>query len=110
MEQVFFLTDHEIAYAKRFIAGQALLIDGTFETNRFGLVLLVLFGITGTGKNFPAAYIFAKSESAVLFHFLFDFMRHFAFSNGVAEAEIVLGDQAPGLIVVILILILNYKL
>ena len=110
LEQVFFLTDYQIVYAKRFIVSQVLLIDSTFETNRLSLVLLIVVGIIGIGKNFPAVYSFAKSESAVLFHFLFDCMRHFAFSGGVAEAEIVLGDQALGLIAAMPILIPNCKL
>lgn len=59
LEQVFFLLDQRIAYGKRFIADQALLIDGTFETNRLGLVLLMVVGVTNTSKNFPAAYSFA---------------------------------------------------
>jgi hypothetical protein len=46
----------------------------------------------------------------VSFHFLFDCMRHFAFSDGVAEAEIVLGDQAPGLIAEMPISMPNCKL
>jgi len=50
------------------------------------------------------------SEAAVSFHFLFDCIRHFAFSDGVAEAEIVLGDQAPGLIAAMPISMPNCKL
>lgn len=50
------------------------------------------------------------SEAAVSFHFLFDCMRHFAFSDGVAEAEIVLGDQVPGLIAAMPISMPNCKL
>ena len=41
----------QITYGKRFLADQVLLIDGTFETNRLGLVLLVVVGVTNTGKN-----------------------------------------------------------
>jgi hypothetical protein len=48
--------------------------------------------------------------SAVSCYFLFDCIRHFAFSDGVAEAEIVLGDQAPGLIAAMPIPMLNCKL
>ena len=73
-------------------------------------MLLVVVGITGIGKNFPAAYSFAKSEAATLFHFLFDYIRHFAFSDNIAEAEIILNNQAPGLIAIIPVLISNYKL
>src|SRR5579859_5791451 len=56
LEQIFFATDTQLAWAKRFIAHQVLLIDATFETNKVGLTLLVIVGVTSTGKNFPAAY------------------------------------------------------
>ena len=72
LEQVFFISDAQITYGKRFIADQVLLIDGTFETNRLGLILLVVVGVTNTGKNFPAAYSFAKSEARVSFDFVFE--------------------------------------
>jgi hypothetical protein len=98
LEQVVFLTDAQIAYSKRFIAGHVLLIDGTFETNRLGMTLLVIVGVTATNKNFPAAYSFAKSEAEVSFNFLFDSFRHFVFGNDIAEARVVLADQAAGLI------------
>jgi MULE transposase domain len=75
-----------------------VLIDGTFETNRLGLVLLVAVGVTNTGKNFPAAYSFARSEARVSFDFVFDYLKRFILTDDVAEAGIVLGDQAPGLI------------
>jgi hypothetical protein len=54
LEQVFFVLDTQITYSKRFLAGQVIFIDGTFEMNKLGLVLLVV-GITNTNKNFPAA-------------------------------------------------------
>jgi hypothetical protein len=98
LEQLFFIIDDQIAYARRFIAHQVLLIDGTFETNRLGMVLLVVVGITSTNKNFPAAHSFAKSESAEAFTFLLDCFKHFVFGNDIAEARVVLADQAAGLI------------
>ena len=49
---------------------QVLLVDGAFEMNRLGLVLLVVVGVANTGKNFPAACSFAKSEAKVSFDFL----------------------------------------
>jgi hypothetical protein len=60
LEQVF-ITDAQIAYARRFIANQVLLIDGTFEINCLSMVLLVVVGITSTNDNFPAANSFAKA-------------------------------------------------
>ena len=98
LEQLFFISDQQIAYGKRFLADQVLLVDGTFETNRLGLVLLVVVGVTNTGKNFPAAYSFAKSEARVSFDFLFDCCRRFIFTDDIAEPRVVLSDQAVSLI------------
>lgn len=99
LEQLFFISDAQIAYGKRFLAGHVVLIDGTFETNRLGLVLLVVVGVTNTGKNFPAAYSFTRSEARVSFDFIFDYLGHFIFTDDIAEARVVLGDQTPGFIV-----------
>ena len=98
LEQVFFITNAQITYSKRFIADQVLLIDGTFETNQPGMVLLVVVGVASTNKYLPAAYSFAKSEAAISFNFLFESFRHFVFGDDVAEARVVLADQAAGLI------------
>lgn len=62
------------------------------------MVLLVVEGITSTNNNFPTAYSFAKSESVASFSFLFDCFKHFVFDSDVAEARVVLADQAAGLI------------
>jgi hypothetical protein len=98
LEQLFFISDQQIAYGRRFLPNQIFLIDGTFETNRLGLVLLVVVGVTNTNRNFPVAYSFAKSEAKVSFEFLFDCLKRFIFIDGIAEARVVLGDQAAGLI------------
>jgi hypothetical protein len=76
------------------------LIDGTFETNRLGMVLLAVVGITSTNKNFPAAYSFARAESKAAFTFLLDSFKYFVFGNEIVEARVVLADQAAGLIAV----------
>jgi hypothetical protein len=98
LEQVVFLTEQQIAYTKRFIADQVLLINGTFETNRLGLTLLVIVGVTNTGKNFPAAYSFCKSEAKMSFDFFFESLDYFIFTDDIAVSRVVLADQAAGLI------------
>ena len=40
LQQLFFISDQQAAYGKRFLPDQGFLVDGTFETNRLGLVLL----------------------------------------------------------------------
>ena len=58
LEQVFFLTDAQIVYSKRFIANYILLVNGTFETNKLSIVLLVIIGVIITNKNFSTIYSF----------------------------------------------------
>jgi hypothetical protein len=48
LEQLLFISDAQTTYGKRFPADQAVLIDGTFETNRLGLVLLMVVGVTAS--------------------------------------------------------------
>jgi hypothetical protein len=67
-------------------------------------------GVIATNKNFPTAYSFTKSEAIVLFNFLFNSFRYFIFSNDIAEARVILADQAAGLIIIILISMSNYLL
>ena len=98
LEQIFFATETQLAWAKRFIAHHVLLIDGTFETNKLGLVLVVVVGVTSTNKSFPAAYSFAKSEACVDFDYIFDGLKHWVFGDDIAEPRVILGDQASGLI------------
>jgi hypothetical protein len=48
--------------------------------------------VTFIGKNFPAAYSFANSEARVAFNFIFNSLKHWAFSNDIAEARVILED------------------
>ena len=67
----------------------------------------MIIGVIITNKNFSTIYSFTKSEAIILFNFLFDSFRHFVFSNDIAEARVVLANQAAGLIVAIFISISN---
>ena len=68
------------------------MIDGTFETNKLGIILLMIIGVIAMNKNFPAIYSFAKSEAIVLFNFFFNSFRHFVFSDNIAEARVILAN------------------
>ena len=110
LEQLFFISDQQVTYGKRFLPDQVFLVDGTFETNRLGLVLLVIVGVTNTNRNFPVAYSFAKSEVKASFEFLFDCLKRFIFVDDIADARVVLGDQAAGLIAAVPDSLPSYKL
>ena len=84
MNQVIFLSNQQLTYAKRFIADQVLLVDDTFKTNHLSLTLLVVVGVTNTGKNFPATYSFCKAEDQRSFNFFFSCLDYFIFTDDIA--------------------------
>jgi hypothetical protein len=49
---VFFIKD-VIRFGQRFIAGKVLIVDGTFNTNKLRMPLLVGVGVINFGKTFP---------------------------------------------------------
>ena len=83
LEQVWFAMPCQLEFARRFISGFALLIDGTFQTNALNLVLLVMQGISNTNKTFPACFSFARSEGKMSFDFAFKCLRDFGFAGYV---------------------------
>ena len=93
LDQVVFFSDQQIAYAKRFIADQVLLVDGTSETNRLGLTLLVVVGVNNTGKNFSEPYSFCRSEGRVSFDFLFETLDHFIFQKKLTEKRYLIEER-----------------
>ena len=76
-------------------------MDSTSKINRLGLILLIVVGVINTGKNFPAAYSFCKSEAKKSFNFLFDYLNYFIFIDDIAVPRVILADQAAGLIALI---------
>jgi hypothetical protein len=53
---------------------------------------MIIVGVINIGKNFPAAYSFAKSEAAVSFSFIFNYVKHWVFGIKITECRVVLGD------------------
>jgi hypothetical protein len=70
----------------------------------------VVVEVTNTGKNFPAAYSFAKSKARVSFNFIFKYLKRFILTDDIAEARIILDNQAAGLIASMPEAMLNCKL
>ena len=48
LKQLFFISNQQAIYRKRFLLNQVFLIDSTFETNRLGLILLIVVRIINT--------------------------------------------------------------
>ena len=99
-QQVCFALPRQIEYGRRFMADFVLLIDGTFNTNAKNLTLIVVNGITNTGKTFPVCQSFARSEAKLSMDFIFLFIMDFILGPGKAftRPQTVISDQAPGLI------------
>ena len=54
---------------QRFISDFCIVIDGTFNTNRLKLPLLVAVGQLNSGKTFPAAFSWCPEEDEALYGF-----------------------------------------
>ena len=57
MQQIWFSHPRLLDLARRFVSDFILIIDGTFNTNRYKLPLLVAVGVLNLGKTFPIAYL-----------------------------------------------------
>ena len=90
-------------YARRFVSDWLLVIDGTFNTNRDRLLLLIAVGVLNSERTFPVAFLYVLSESEESFIFFWDSMKAECF---ITEEEllpppsscVILGDQADGII------------
>lgn len=62
--QIFFVHRKQLEAAQRFMSSWLLVIDGTFNTNKLRLPLLVAVGVLNSGSTFPVAFSYCPSESA----------------------------------------------
>ena len=98
IQQIWFSLDEQIQLAQRFVADFLMLADGTFSTNALNLTLIIMVGITNTGRSFPVSQSFARSEATVNFDFIFESQNTYIFTNGIPPPRVILSDQAPGMI------------
>ena len=96
LQQVWFTLEEQIQLARRFIADFAVLIDGTFSTNKLNLTLITMVGLTNTGRSFPAVQSFARSEATMSFDFILECNKDFIFSDSISPPRVVISDQAVG--------------
>lgn len=95
--QIFFWSKNAEILAQRWVAGHALVIDATFNTNALQLPLMVAVGVTNENKTFPIAFSYCPSESAESFVFFLESLRTVFFQN-TPEPAVVLSDLAAGMI------------
>ena len=67
IKDIFFMSDEQIRFIRRFVSGFLYETDTTFSTNTRRLPLSVIVGIDNTRHNFPMAFIFIISESVKSF-------------------------------------------
>lgn len=95
--QIIFFHREVIHFAQPFITGKLLIVDGTFNTTKLRLPLLIGVGITNSGKIFPCLEltIQAKPRNPMTFS-----SRYCARRCGVDcyEPAVIMGDQSAGLI------------
>jgi MULE transposase domain len=73
--QIVFFHKEVIRFTQRFIAGKLLVINGTFNTNKLRLPLLINVSIINSGKTFPCASNYCLSETAESYDFFFQTLR-----------------------------------
>jgi hypothetical protein len=103
MIQLWFVHRAQLDAAARFCSDWLLVIDGTFNTSKDCLPLLITIGVLNSGKIFPVCFSYCPSESAESFAFVWDSLKEECFKpDGNLPAppfpRIFLGDQAGGLL------------
>ena len=68
--QLFWAHRKQLEAAQRFVADWVIIIDGTFNTNKLRLPLLIYVGVLNTNKTFSVAFSFYLSKSAEYFGFI----------------------------------------
>jgi len=99
LTQLFFAHREQLEAAKRFVSDWLVVIDGTFNTNKDRLPLLVVVGVLNSGRTFPVCFSYCPSESAESIGFVWEALKLEVFIPGkVPPPRVVLGDWAAGLI------------
>jgi hypothetical protein len=103
MLQIWFTHRQQLDAAARFCSDWLLIIDGTFNTNKDRLPLLIAVGVLNSGKTFPVYFSYCPSESDESFSFVWDSLKVECFKPdqnlpAPPPPRIFLGDQAGGLI------------
>ena len=67
--QLWFVDREQLNVAARFCSDFLLVIDGTFNTNKERLPLLIAVGVLNSGYTFPVCFSYCPSESEESFMF-----------------------------------------
>ena len=95
--QIWFSHPKMLDLARRFVSDFCLIIDGTFNTNKYKLPLLVAVGVMNSGKTFPIAYSWCQSESKVTYGFFWTCLKEECFERPgelvTIPLRVIISDQ-----------------
>ncbi len=84
--QLFFASHQALHLYMRY--PEVLILDCTYKSNRFGLPLLIMVGITGVILSFPVSCAFIQSEGKDDFHWVLEcLLLHTTFSPSIVVTD-----------------------
>lgn len=99
--QAWFTHPKLMTITQRFVSGFCLVIDGTFNTNRLKLPLLVAVSQLNSGKTFPIAFSWCPEEDEASYNFYWQCLKNHCFNRPFeppcAPPRVIIGDQSKGL-------------
>jgi hypothetical protein len=96
LDQVFFVSDAQVAKARRFCSDFILEIDATFSTNALRMPLANIVGVDNHERTFTVALSFIRAEHLQDFTFILQCLKELVFYE-IPLPRVVLSDQAPAL-------------
>jgi hypothetical protein len=90
--QIVFFIKNAIRLGQRFITSKVLIINGTFNTNKLKIPLLVDIGIINSNKTFPQIYSYYPGEIIKSYEFFFKVLRKEVFINDILKPTIIMED------------------
>jgi hypothetical protein len=101
-KQIWFAHKEQLTYARHFVSNSTLVINGTFNTNKDRLPLLIAVRVLNSEHIFPIVFSYVLSESEESFTFFQNSMKEECF---ICEElppplppRVVRGDEADGII------------
>src|SRR5271170_4952788 len=82
IDVILFSHPEQIALSRRF--GDVLIVDCTYNTNRFGLPMCVIVGVDNQNKTFISAIAFTRSEDT----------RHYSWIMGAIKDAVLGGGKS----------------
>jgi hypothetical protein len=97
LEQIWFTHEDLIESASRFMSGSLCIIDATFNTNKARMPLIIAVGVLNTGKTFPVAFSWCRSESHESYLFFWESLKAHL-PTTCAPPAVIISDQAPAIL------------